>query len=645
MQIKKNNHRVRNNRRGIAFPYRELMAMGELWLKQLRSVIGSTAMGRGQGRSILVCVPLLLLTACVSLPAPSTTENPPTGSIVHLSDQTAVDNMRALLARQLSIEAATIQVVESEAVEWPDTCLGLNRPTERCDPLVTPGHKMTFNVNGEEYIFHTDRDGYRYRIATAPEPAIGAMLMAWGGTFDNGECMEAIIGTDGVAFGMCGGQPMIGGRFASDARLAVLNEWIDTYAPFDAETDFGSVRLVGVGATAATLEEEQMLGRWAQMVAMEAAAGEERAGMSYHGPAELGSPERTKCTSLYIGASNEVGLGSCDDNLRTVALGTRAHEEWRYMRGRFAPFHYETETEKVIFEGMGNLTGEPWQRAILAWARARHAELATGQTSATINTAMRWQLGQDYAQKNVCRHLIVLDYGFAYAEEVMCEGADRINATADWLTSEELAQFDTWLYGRSPLYRDASYIDGKGAQAADETELAAVEQWATDTWLRIRAAGQAVPTDNADNRCPAATANLGRVLNYQQGYCLLVPSTHTLFDTSATEVAIVQDSLMNTVDPRLHIAVSGAAGRSVDEIADALVAEMVGFDLERSSAAIADQQAVVLDNVPGQDIIRRVLIVQNDRLYDLTFTPMGSSAMEHFYATIIANFVLFEPEP
>ncbi len=108
----------------------------------------------------------------------------------------------------------------------------------------------------------------------APEPEIGEMLMAWGGTFDNGECMEALIGAEGVAFGLCGGRPEIGGKFASYARVAVLTEWVDTYAPFDAETDFGSVRLVGNGSAVATLEEQQMIGRWAQMVTMEAAAGE-----------------------------------------------------------------------------------------------------------------------------------------------------------------------------------------------------------------------------------------------------------------------------------------------------------------------------------------------------------------------------------
>ncbi len=109
--------------------------------------------------------------------------------------------------------------------------------------------------------------------------------------------------------------------------------------------------------------------------------------MSYQGPAEMGSPDTSKCAMLQLNSSHEAGIGACDGTLHDVAIGERMYGEWAEMRGRFAPFVYETETEKVIFEGMGSVSGEQWQRAILAWARARHAELATGKTSATISTA------------------------------------------------------------------------------------------------------------------------------------------------------------------------------------------------------------------------------------------------------------------
>ena len=459
--------------------------------------------------STVLSAVLLLLTAC-TLPAGSSTGATLDDDGAPPTTQSAVENMRNLLGRQLRIDPVTIIVVHTETVEWPDTCLGLMQPTESCVPASIPGYKITFDVDGGEYAFHTYGDGYRFRIAAAPEPTIGELLMAWGGTFDNGECMEAIIGREGVAFGMCGNSPKIGGKFVGDARIAVLDEWVSTYTAFDAETDFGSVRLVGNGSASPSPDEQQMIGRWAQMAAMEAAAGENRAGMSYHGPAEMGSPDTTKCASLLIGASSEVGLGACDDILRSVDLGDRAYAEWGFLRDRFAPFVYENESEKVVFEGMGSMAGEPWQRAILAWARARHAELSTGKASAAVNTAMSWHLGQDFGRKNVCMHLTVLDYGYAYTEEFMCEGLAVINRFGDWLTSDD------------------NYIDGKGSQEMDAAEIADANVWAMDVGLRILAAGQPLNHDSTADSCPERKDELGRVRDYSQGF------DWPLFDTRFT---------------------------------------------------------------------------------------------------------------
>lgn len=598
----------------------------------------------------LISLAIWLLAACTTQPSQPADATPisndpaaETPQVSPTSDQ-AAENTRQLLARQLHIDPATITLVADEPIDWPDACLGVSLPNALCAQVVTPGHKLTFQINDQTYVIHTDRDGYHTRVATAPAPAIGETLLAWGGTFDNGECMEALIGTEGVGFGLCGGQSQLGGKFVTEARQAVLAAWVAQYAPFDAETDFGSIRLVGTGTALATPAEQQMIGRWAQTVAMEAAAGESLAGMSYQGPAEMGSPDPSKCAMLHLGAANEASVGACDGSMRTVALSERTAAEWGQMRDRFAPFVYETATETLNFAGMGSEAGESWQRAILAWARARHAELATGQTGATISTALSWHLGQDYSQKNVCLHLTVLDYGYAYAEEIMCEGQDVIQVTGDWLTSAELAQLDSWLYDRAPVTLDQNYIDGEGTEAMSEAELAAVNDWALALWTRIGSIGNAAPPVTDAPTCPEFQEGLAIVRDYQRGFCLLVPGDYTVFDTNPNEIAIAKDSLLNVTDPRLHIAVGAAEGRSAEQVADALVAEMAGAEITRSTLQLAGETAVVLDNVPGQDLNRRVLLVRDDRLYDLTFTPLSSPDIEAFYTTILAHFVLVEPE-
>lgn len=612
----------------------------ELLLKKLGRTSALNMFKTNKLASALFFAALLLQSACAMPSIPSTGASPDE-DIVQPTSDIAIENMRTVLSRQLNVVPASIAVVQTEAVEWPDACLGLIDPVELCAPVATPGHKITFEINGEEYVLHTDSEAYRYRVAAAPEPEVGETVITWTGTSDFGDCMEANIGYHNLAFGMCS-RPKIEGRYVSDARIATLDDWVSTFAAFEAETDFGSVQFLGTGSTVATPEEEQMIGRWGQMVTMEAAAGESRAGMSYHGPAEMGSPDTSKCTSLMIGASSEVGLGTCDDSLQTVELGERAYTEWRYLRDRFAPFTYETETEKVIFEGMGSLSGEQWQRAILAWSRARHAELFTGRTSATINTAMNWYLGQDYNQKNVCMQLTVLDYGFAYAKEFMCEGQDEISTVSDWLTSSEMALLDTWLYERAPLYVETNYVDGKGTQEMSEAETAELNAWTTELWSRLRASGVAVTPDSDSNSCPEPKDNLGTVRDYENGYCLLVPPDYTVFETSATEVAIVKGDLLNVTDPRLNIAVIPAEGRSAEAYSGEILAVITGIDIQTSAAEISGQPAVVIDNMPGQDINRRVIVAYSDSIYDLTFTPMSSAAIEDFYNTIINNFVLLE---
>lgn len=577
----------------------------------------------------------LLLAACQPIQAP-------TPAAAGASDIPAVEANRQLLARWLHIDPATVAVVSAEAVEWPDACLGVKLSTELCAAMITPGYKASYRVDGQGYVLHMDQGGYAVRVAAAPEPNPGELILAWGDTVDNGSCTESIIGMEGVAFGLCGGKPRIGGHFAAAARKRVLTEWVNQFSAFDAETDFGSIRFVGQGAAVASPAEQERIGRWAKLVTMEAAGGESLASLYYQGPPEMGSPDTSKCAVLQVGTPTAVGLGACDGTMTNVELGERAYAEWEHLRDHFAPFVYETATERLTFEGMGTIESAAWQRAILAWARLRHAELASGQTSATAATALRWQLGPDPSDASVCPQLIVLRHGYGYAETVPCTGGDVIETTGDWLTNAELAAFDRWLYERAPLTIDQNYIDGQGSQAVSEAELPEIGIWAMDVRARLAGVdGSALPPETLA-RCPQERANLTLVVQAKRGYCLLMPTGYTLFAPNPNEVVIAQGSLMNHTEPRAAIVVIDAEGQNVEQIADRIVAEYQGFAVERNTIEFAGQPAVVLDNLPGQNLVRRVLMVYGDKLFDLTFTPADHGQMGLLYEAIVGNLTLLE---
>ncbi|MEZ4861907.1 MAG: SH3 domain-containing protein [Caldilineaceae bacterium] len=213
----------------------------------------------------------------------------------------------------------------------------------------------------------------------------------------------------------------------------------------------------------------------------------------YRGPQEMGAEDASKCAGMSLDNSQQATLVNCDGSTQVQDLGKRFALDWVEIQTRFAPFTYTTPTEKIAFIGTGTTTGEAWQRAILAWARVTHAELATGRASATGRTVLSWFFAPLAEDPALCTHLTVLNYGYAYAETANCEGGEVVDARGGWLTDSELVQFDQWLYNRAPLYVDNNYLDGQGEEPMNESESTAVAQWASDVWARLWAAGTPAP--------------------------------------------------------------------------------------------------------------------------------------------------------
>lgn len=217
----------------------------------------------------------------------------------------------------------------------------------------------------------------------------------------------------------------------------------------------------------------------------EIAGGKSMVSLLYQGPAEFGMDDPSKCTTLSLDRSQNVTLGACDGTSRYLALGKRFALDWDEIQNRFASFVYTTPNEILTFTGRGTVSSEAWQRAVLAWARMTHAELVSGRASATGRTVMGWFFEQLPAAEKVCEHLTVLNYGYAYAETVHCEGGEVIDTTGDWLTDVEMEQLDQWLYQRAPLYVERNYLDGQGSEPMSEAEAIAVAQWAKAVRTRI----------------------------------------------------------------------------------------------------------------------------------------------------------------
>ncbi len=130
------------------------------------------------------------------------------------------------------------------------------------------------------------------------------------------------------------------------------------------------------------------------------------------------------------------------------------------------------------------------------------------------------------------------------------------------------------------------------------------------------------------------------------GFSLARPSGYTAERPNAAELVLTAPQAGDGA--RLFVKVTPSDGRSAAQVADALEAEvkkaMPGYAVQRINTRLGGQDAVRLDNMPGQDIGRQVVAVHGNRLYTLTFVPADPNAgqayrqMEDLYRAVLASF-------
>lgn len=372
----------------------------------------------------------------------------------------------------------------------------------------------------------------------------------------------------------------------------------------------------------------------------------------------LTDDNQEECSSLQLTAAGQAIIGPCGAADIPAELLAGPGQEWPQLFTRFAPFTLETDQGLVEFKGQGQISSPAWQRAIATWSQFTYNELASGRVSASGRTVMSWFLGELPEQPGSCRHLVVLSYGYAYSNITPCAGGNVQETAGGWLDTSEWEKFDTWLYGRAQLYQDNNYFAGQGQAQMSQADAAALAEWAEAIYTRLRnehapvAATTPQAEDQAAAGCPEPAAGTSLLQNPEHGYCLLYPATYTVEKPNENETVLVVGSLLNVADPRVHIEVSEAAGRAAAEVAGQLEAEasIPGLEVKRSSVTIGGEEAIVLDNLPGQDINRRVLLVHEGRLYNLMFAPASSDAgevyerMEELYSLIVSSFTFLPQE-
>jgi hypothetical protein len=188
------------------------------------------------------------------------------------------------------------------------------------------------------------------------------------------------------------------------------------------------------------------------------------------------------CETLRFTTPNQAWTGACGG---TLSAHPYNRPEFTEMLARFAPFHYEADGQKLVFEGRGLVEGAAWQRALLAFARLTYGELSSGRACAACATVFSWQAGRVPGQSATCRQVLILSYGYAYADVYPCAGGALISHSAGWLETPEWEQMDSWLANFGETRQDENYLLGTGEKTMSGAERSRVDAWAVEVFLRL----------------------------------------------------------------------------------------------------------------------------------------------------------------
>lgn len=238
-----------------------------------------------------------------------------------------------------------------------------------------------------------------------------------------------------------------------------------------------------------------------------------------------------------------------------------------------------------------------------------------------------------------------------------CRGEQPGEPTRFSLDAAQLEKLTAWQHSFQPFqyaWRDPAQADGMtvevnftgtGAQAAMEPDQALIADFAQNLYNEGRMNASAAPAV-----CATPPAGQQVLVETAQGYCLYYPAAYSLIQSNPDSMEIVVDTIMNHIDPRASLTVEAANGRSLAAVVAQMIADFVqpGQAVERHDLTIDGVDAVMLDNLLGQDVYRRVILIQNERLYSFFFSPIGEAGTatrdqaEALYQTVIDSLRFLE---
>lgn len=149
--------------------------------------------------------------------------------------------------------------------------------------------------------------------------------------------------------------------------------------------------------------------------------------------------------------------------------------------------------------------------------------------------------------------------------------------------------------------------------------------------------------------CPAAPAGAHLLVDAARGICFHYPENYGVFQGDDGGYTLYVRSLMNTEAPLVSFIFIPAGGHSLN---DFVAQSLATFSLPASDiydVTLDGKPAIMLDNFPGQDTNRRLLVLYNDQVIEMMVARIGPEygevgfQAESLYKTITESFQFIAP--
>ncbi len=200
---------------------------------------------------------------------PTFTPLPPTPAVHSLPR--AIVNVKEWLASKLGLKAGEISVLSYVALDWPDSCLGINTPGVMCAMHVTPGYKVFLQVKEKVYELHSDKTGQTVKsvdnLLAVPSGRIP--LIAWQNAGQ--PCQKVTVTAQAIIFGCF--QEAKSVTIRAD-RAADFLYFTQNLASFTANTPGGILTFSGQGGSAANADQQRSINEWVHLIYKETQSGQ-----------------------------------------------------------------------------------------------------------------------------------------------------------------------------------------------------------------------------------------------------------------------------------------------------------------------------------------------------------------------------------